>query len=72
MGRNLDRRVETIVPVLDPAVQDTIATIVEVLRADNVNTRWLRSDGTYTRRNPGEDEPLVCAHDAFLEASQAI
>ena len=72
MGRNLDRRVETIVPVLDPDIQDKIVTIVEVLRADNVKTRWLRSDGTYTRRLADEREPLVCAHDALLEASQTL
>ncbi len=72
MGRNLDRRVETIVPVLDPDIQDKIVTIVEVLRADNVKTRWLRSDGTYARRLAGETEPLVGAHEALLEASQTL
>jgi len=72
MGRNLDRRVETIVPVLDPDIQDKIVTIVEILRADNVKTRWLLPDGTYTRRLPGEDEPQVCAHEAMLEATAAL
>jgi polyphosphate kinase len=72
MGRNLDRRVETIVPVLDPEVGNKIAAIIEVLRTDNVKTRWLRSDGTYVRRFPADDDPLVCAHEALLEASRAI
>jgi polyphosphate kinase len=72
MGRNLDRRVETIVPVLDSDVGDKIVTTIEVLLADNVKARWLRSDGTYVRRIPEEGEPLVCAHEALLEASQAV
>src|SRR5271165_6256354 len=65
MGRNLDRRVETIVPVLDPAIGDRILEIIEVLRSDNTKTRWLRSDGTYTRRHPEDGEPLVCAQEVL-------
>ncbi|HMD03440.1 MAG TPA: hypothetical protein VKG44_10805, partial [Candidatus Baltobacteraceae bacterium] len=72
MGRNLDRRVETIVPVLDPAIGDRILEIIEVLRSDNTKTRWLRSDGTYTRRHPEDGEPLVCAQEVLLQLDQAI
>jgi polyphosphate kinase len=73
MGRNLDRRVETIVPVLDPAIcEHLVSEILAVLLADNVKTRWLRSDGTYVRRLPHDGEPLVCAQTALLEAAQAV
>jgi polyphosphate kinase len=68
MGRNLDRRVETVVPVLDPAIRRRIVDeILGTLQADNVKTRWLRTDGTYVRRLPLDGEPLVCAQEALLQ-----
>jgi polyphosphate kinase len=72
MGRNLDRRVETIVPVLDPALRAEIAQTLEMLDRDNAKTRFLRSDGTYSRRVPAEGEERFCAHEALLEAAKAI
>ncbi|GAC1567173.1 MAG: polyphosphate kinase 1 [Vulcanimicrobiaceae bacterium] len=54
MGRNLDRRVETIVPVLDPTIRDSIFDeIVDVMQRDTAKTRWLRADGTYVRAETG-------------------
>ena len=58
MGRNLDRRVESVVPVLDPVLGEFIRTeILDVLVADNVKARVLRPDGGYERRRilPGEE-----------------
>jgi polyphosphate kinase len=73
MGRNLDRRVETVVPVLDPALRDYICTgILDTLDHDNAKTRYLRSDGTYVRRIPEPGEPLFSAHSALLEAAKAL
>ena len=71
MGRNLDRRVETIVPVLDPAIRARIVDeILGTLQADNVKTRWLRPDGTYVRRLPLDGEAQVCAQEALLQRAQ--
>ncbi len=71
MGRNLDRRVETIVPVLDPALrEDIVAQILDVYAEDNCKTRWLRSDGTYVRRLPGNGEAPYCAQTVLLQAAQ--
>jgi polyphosphate kinase len=73
MGRNLDRRVEICTPVLDRELRDSICSdILDVLMADNTNTRWLRSDGSYERRLPANDEPLVCAQDVALERAQTL
>jgi polyphosphate kinase len=71
MGRNLDRRVETIVPVSDRALQAQILAIMDVVLADDVKTRWLRPDGTYERRVPVEAEPIVNAQETLLEAAAA-
>jgi polyphosphate kinase len=72
MGRNLDRRVETVVPVLDPAIAEYICSgILESMERDNCKTRWLRSSGSYIRRTPGEGEPLFCAQNELMEMSKA-
>jgi polyphosphate kinase len=71
MGRNLDRRVETVVPVLDPAIADYICDgILDFMERDNCKTRWLRSSGSYIRRTPADGEPLFCAQNEFLESSK--
>jgi polyphosphate kinase len=73
MGRNLDRRVETVVPVLDPVLGEAICTeILDVLRADNVKTRILRSDGSYERRGILPGEQRVDAQQTFLRKYQAV
>jgi len=72
MGRNLDRRVETLVPVLDPAIGDFIEHgILDVLAEDNVKTRFLQPDGSYVRRVPAAGEPELCAHDVLLEVAKS-
>jgi polyphosphate kinase len=73
MGRNLDRRVETVVPVLDPVLREYICSgILETLEHDNCKTRFLKSDGTYVRRAPQPGESLFCAHSVLLEAAKAL
>jgi len=49
MPRNLDRRVEVAFPVLDPALQAELRTILDVQLADTVKARLLRSDGSSQR-----------------------
>jgi polyphosphate kinase len=67
MGRNLDRRVELAIPVLDPVMAETLASqILSVTLSDNVKSRELRDDGTYHRRSPGPGEMPVDAQRVFL------
>ncbi|MDQ2858771.1 MAG: polyphosphate kinase 1, partial [Candidatus Eremiobacteraeota bacterium] len=73
MGRNLDRRVETIVPVLDAGLREYICSgIIDMLEADTCKTRWLRSDGSYVRRGSKDGEPPFNAQEALLEAATAL
>ncbi|HML20094.1 MAG TPA: polyphosphate kinase 1 [Aggregatilinea sp.] len=59
MPRNLDRRVETIFPVEDPALKARLVDeILAIQIADNVKSRELQADGTYKRLAPGEDTPI--------------
>ncbi len=70
MGRNLDRRVELAVPVLDPVMAETLAThILTVLLADNVKSRELQVDGRYRRLAPGPGEMPIDAQRVFLTQS---
>jgi polyphosphate kinase len=55
MKRNLDRRVETISPVLDPSVKQELDAILDVYAADNASAWDLRPDDAYVRRTPGPD-----------------
>lgn len=47
MTRNLEMRVETMFPVLQPKLKKRIIDILETQLADNVKRRELQSDGTY-------------------------
>jgi len=47
MPRNLDRRVETLVPVEDPALRRRLLRILAVYRRDRANAHALRADGSY-------------------------
>ncbi len=60
MPRNLDRRVEVIFPVKDPAIGSYIRhTLLEVELHNNVRARVLQPDGRYIRRKPREGEPTI-------------
>jgi polyphosphate kinase len=73
MGRNLDRRVETVLPVLDPILQHVICDdIIDVYVRDNVRARTLHSDGTYERRSPRQGEPRIDAQQIFLSRYRAV
>jgi polyphosphate kinase len=57
MPRNLDGRVEVLVPIDHPELKATIRDeILFVHLEDNVRARRLRSDGGYDRLSPGPDE----------------
>nr|MBA3784026.1 polyphosphate kinase 1 [Acidobacteriota bacterium] len=50
MHRNLDRRVEAIVPINDARLRESIKQeILEIYLKDNVNARILNADGTYQK-----------------------
>ncbi len=57
MPRNLDHRIETLFPIEDPALKQELIKILEILRADNVNTWLLQADGSYERITPDKNEP---------------
>ena len=58
MQRNLDRRVEVVLPILDPDLKAYLKDVyLDAYLRDNVNARALRADGTYRPLN-GSGEPF--------------
>lgn len=68
MPRNLDTRVELVVPVEDPVLRDDVLDTLERSFADDTHAWDLDSDGTWTRiaRNPDEPEPRDLQRELML------
>jgi polyphosphate kinase len=65
MKRNLDRRMETIVPVLSPEIKAELEEILTIYERDNTFSWDMQPDGTYIRRTPAEGEEPVTAQSYF-------
>ncbi len=73
MPRNLDRRVELLVPVENAAGKRACMTALEGYFRDNRNAWVLQSDGTYLRRQPeGADEPFQAQQVQYQSAVEAL
>jgi polyphosphate kinase len=51
MHRNLDRRVETLVRVSDPAQRAELRGLIDMAMDETTSSWWLDSDGTWTRHH---------------------
>jgi polyphosphate kinase len=67
MTRNLDRRVEAIVPVEDPEIVQDLQEILGVMLADNRQAWDLQPDGQYIQRHPAEGIKEQCAQNILME-----
>jgi len=70
MPRNLDRRVEALVPVTDPALEARLQEILDVNLADDVLAWELQPDGTWHRVRP-EGGGTVDTHVRLQELALA-
>jgi len=69
MPRNLNGRVEVMFPVGDPHLVGVLREeVLGAYLADNMKARVMNADGTYTRRAPLDDEPIVNAQSWFAKA----
>ncbi len=68
MPRNLNRRVEILFPVEDPAIVRRLRDeILAVYMSDNVKARYMQADGTYVHAHPAEGEEAVESQAWFIE-----
>jgi polyphosphate kinase len=67
MPRNLDRRVETLVPVDNPTVhQQVLDQIMVAQLKDQAQSWYMQADGRYVRDSHSEDADAFSAHTYFM------
>ncbi|MBE0583819.1 MAG: polyphosphate kinase 1, partial [Desulfofustis sp.] len=66
MKRNLDRRMESIMPVLDPDLQAELETILSIYERDNTFSWDMQPDGSYRRNRPSPGEQPLAAQSYFM------
>lgn len=67
MPRNMDRRVEILFPIENRTLRTFIVeTVLRPYLKDNMHTRQLQADGTYTRVKPLKGEAPFHAQDWFI------
>jgi len=71
MPRNLDRRLELLIPVEDPRCRERLTHILEVCFADTVKSRKLTAAGVYRRIKPTGTEALRSQQVLYEEARDA-
>ena len=73
MPRNLDRRIELLVPVEDPACKSRLIEILAAYFDDNVKARHLQPDGSYTRgKGRGKKKPRRSQELLYEDARRRV
>jgi polyphosphate kinase len=73
MTRNLDKRIEVVFPVEDPAHRRTVMAALDAMFTDNVKAWWLDPDGVYRRRPRKNGDPPFRAQQWLQdEARRAV
>lgn len=70
MARNLDRRIELLVPIEDETCKRRLLEVLDFYFRDNVKARRLLSDGSYVPVLPGEQPEFHCQKQLFKYAVQ--
>jgi polyphosphate kinase len=69
MHRNLDRRVELLVRVTDPAHRAELRQLIDTAMAPGISSWWLGADGTWNRHHLDPDgKPLTDLQDLLVKA----
>jgi polyphosphate kinase len=67
MPRNLDRRVEAIVPIEDEAICAELKLILDLALQDNRQAWDMQPDGTYVQRQPQPGEEIRSSQVTLME-----
>jgi len=71
MPRNLDHRIEIVVPVEQARAQAELSAIFDAVLADNMQAWELRPDGSWERRTPAKNERARVAQSALMRRALA-
>ena len=67
MTRNLDRRMETVMPVTDSELKQELEQTLQVYEKDNSSAWDMRPDGKYRKRRPRKNQERRAAQQEFIE-----
>ncbi len=70
MKRNLNNRVETIMPIHDRRLKQQLDEIIAVYEEDNCSAWDAQPDGSYVCRHPAEEEPRRNAQETFIRQAE--
>jgi polyphosphate kinase len=68
--RNLDRRVEAVVPIIAPALRTELRFILEACLQDNRHAWDMNPDGTYSQRQPPHPEAVRSSQAILMERAK--
>lgn len=71
MPRNLDHRIEVVVPIEDARVEAEMRTVMDTLLADNASAWELGADGVWTRERPQEGERNRASQLALMRRARS-
>jgi polyphosphate kinase len=71
MPRNLDHRLEVVVPIEDSRAQQRISAVFDALLADNIQAWELEPDGAWTRLRPKKDDRPKPAQTTLMRSARA-
>ena len=72
MRRNLDSRMEAIMPVFNEGIQAELEHILEVLESDNITAWEMQPDSRYLRREPAEGEEPRPSQERFIAEAKKV
>ncbi|MGB9441233.1 MAG: polyphosphate kinase 1 [Desulfobacterales bacterium] len=67
MRRNLDRRMETMIPVADRKLKQELEQTLQIYENDNCSAWDMQPNGKYVRRRPGKGKQGRAAQDVFID-----
>jgi len=70
MKRNLEHRVEVMVPVELPELQARLRDLIDTLLSDKYNVWQMNSDGSYTRLDGSNEKGSTSSQQALIDNSQ--
>ena len=71
MTRNLEKRVELMIPILDQAAKKRLLDILSAAFTDNSNAYTIQADGTSIRKEPGKEKSFRMQHSLQKAAEKS-